>query len=67
MEDQLNLFDTRQFSINHIIAIIRGEIIKGWHPFSVDNVQKAAILNGVSCGIVLDTYEKVTYEVEKGE
>lgn len=62
METQLYLFDLVQFSSHPALNTLRWEFTKGWHPFSVDIVQKAATLHGLSCGIVLDRYESYKHE-----
>lgn len=60
--DQLDLFDIGGFDINTALVNLRNSIRNGWRPFAIDTIQKAAIMHHVSCGVVLDTYEKVTYE-----
>ena len=60
--DQLRLFELADYDINRKLANLRNSIRLGWSPFSVDKLREASIMYGVSCEIVLKTYEQVINE-----
>ena len=65
---QPELFDTTDFNIcrpNGKLANLRNSMRNGWYPFSVDKVQQASTLYGVSCEIVWKTYEQVVHEKDE--
>jgi hypothetical protein len=57
MQDQFTLFDDSKYDINEKLANLRNLINEGWHPFTIDIVQKYAILKKVSCSLIMNTYE----------
>lgn len=71
MQDQLTLFDINQYDITPEIERLKlclrdepwvGFIREGWHPIKLDNVDRIAIVFGISRQTVLNTYENFINE-----